>query len=329
MTRARTWLAALLAPACLAMTAAAELDKPSLYKHLQKTFNTPPGVEFELSELKPSPVEKLLAGTLVSRFRGNEQRSQILITEDGRYYILSDVFKLGDSSILPGMLAPETKGEDGPPAVHVSKDMKYFFIGEPRDLKVDPDASTLAKIDLKNVQGRGGNDKSPVVLVEYSDIQCPFCRNAHLALEEKLEPAFGKKVRWVFKHFPLTSIHPWAYPAAIAVACAEKQKPEAGWKLQAALFHEQESVNPGNLRDKALAQIKKDGLKAAAFETCFDKQETKDRVEADMAEARSIKVNSTPTLVLNGRMIQGFRDFDQLKSVIDEMIKEKEGKKSN
>ena len=83
------------------------------------------------------------------------------------------------------------------------------------------------------------------------------------------------------------------------------------------------------MRDKAVAQAKKDGLKAAAFETCFDKQETKDRVEADMAEARSIKVNSTPTLVLNGRIIQGFRDFDQLKSVIDEMIKEKEAKKSN
>ncbi|MBI5202487.1 MAG: thioredoxin domain-containing protein [Elusimicrobia bacterium] len=306
-----------------------KVDKSTLYKHLQRTFNTPPGVEFELGEVKPSPVEGLWTGALTSRFRGNEQKHQVLLSSDGRYYVLSEVFELGEAKDFPGMLAPKVAGEEGPPAVHVSKDMKYFFIGEARDLKVDPDQATLAKINLKNVQSRGGSESAPVVLVEYSDIQCPFCRNAHLALEDNLEKSYGKKVRWVFKHFPLTSIHPWAYPAAIAVACAEKQKPAAAWKIQEALFKEQESVNPGNLRDRVVAEAKKAGLKQAAYETCVDKQETKDRVDADMAEARTIRVNSTPTLVLNGRMIQGFRDFDSLKTVIDEMIKDKESKKNN
>lgn len=349
MIRARIVLAAPLLAICFNLTQAEDapvtepakapeamkapeppkVDRAVLYKHLQRSFNTPPGVEFELGDMKPSPIEGLWTAGLTSRFRGNEQRHSLLISSDGRYYVLSEIFELGEAKDFPGMLAPKASGEEGPPSVHVSKDMKHFFIGEARDLKVDPDAATLAKINLKGVQSRGGSESAPVTLIEYSDIQCPFCRNAHLALEDKLEQTYGKKVRWVFKHFPLTSIHPWAYPAAIAVACAEKQKPATGWKIQELLFKEQEAVNPGNLRDKVVGEAKKIGLKGATYEACFDKQETKERVDADMAEARAIRVNSTPTLVLNGRLIQGFRDFDSLKGVIDEMIKEKEGKKNN
>ena len=298
------------------------IDRPAMYKHLQRTFNTPPGVEFELGDLTPAAVDGLYVGTLKSSFRGNTQSHQVLVTKDGRYYIMSDLFKLGESSI-PGMLAPEDKGEEGPPMVHVSKDLKYFFVGEPRDLKVDPAAALLAKIKLSGAMSRGGGDSAPVTLVEYSDLECPFCRNAHLALDDKLEATYGKKVRWVFKHFPLTSIDPWAYPAAIAVACAEKQKPEAAWKVQTAIFHDQESINPGNLRDKALEAAKSAGLKTAAWETCFDKQETKARIDEDMAEARAVRVNSTPTLILNGRLMAGFRDFDALKTMIDDELAEK------
>ncbi|MBI4347262.1 MAG: DsbA family protein [Elusimicrobia bacterium] len=350
MTRARMWLTAGFLAFVFARVQAQDAPKPetqpappaetpatpptvdrqTLYKHLQRSFNTPPGVEFELGDLKPAPIQGLWTGPLTSRFRGNEQKHNVLITQDGRYYFLGEVFELAESKQVPGVLAPKASGEEGgPPMVHVSKGGTHFFIGEARDLKTDPDQATLAKINLKNVQSRGGGESAPIVLVEYSDIQCPFCRNAHLALEEKLEQTYGKKVRWVFKHFPLTSIHPWAYPAAIAVACAERQKGSAAWKVQEALFKEQESVNPGNLRDKVVAEAKKAGLKSAAFEACFDKQETKDRVDADMAEARAVRVNSTPTLIVNGRVIQGFRDFESLKSVIDEMLKDKETKKDN
>lgn len=328
MKRPRILLAATALTAALTASAfAAEIDRPALYRHLQKTFNTPPGVEFELGELSTSPVKGLMIAPLASKFRGQQQKHQLLITEDGRYYVMSGLFELAESSI-PGMMAPKEKGEEGPPQVHVSSDGKYFFIGEPRDLKVDPDAATMAKIQVKGALGRGGPEDAPVVLVEYSDIQCPFCRNAHMALEEKLEATYGKKVRWVFKHFPLTGIHPWAYPAAIAVACAEKQKVDAAWKLESALFKAQETVTVGNLRDKVVEEAKKAGLKQKAFEACFDNQETKERVEADMAEARNVRVNSTPTLIVNGRMVQGFRDFDSLKSIIDEMLKDKEAKKT-
>ena len=318
---------ALAGSAILASAAAAQdIDRPALYKHLQKTFNTPPGVEFELSELKPSGVDGLFVGTLKSSFRSNSQSHQILVTKDGRYYMMSDLYKLGESNI-PGMLAPEDKGEEGPPMVHVSKDLKYFFVGEPHDLKVDPAAATLAKIKLKGegVMSRGGGETAPVTLIEYSDMECPYCRNAHMALDDKLEATYGKKVRWVFKYFPLTSIHPWAYPAAIAVACAEKQKASAGWTVESAIFQDQESINPGNLRDKALEAIngKDVGISSAAWQTCFDKQETKSRVDEDMAEARSIRVNSTPTLVLNGRVVPGFRDFEGLKTMIDAELADK------
>lgn len=323
-------LAALAALLAAQASAADNIDRPALYKHLQKSFNTPPGVEFVLGELTPSPIKGLLNGPLTSRFRGQEQKHQLLVSEDGRWYVMSKLFELGESS-MPGMLAPKEKGEDGPPQVHVSADGKYFFLGEPRDLKIDPDAATMAKIQVKGSLGRGGPEDAPVILVEFSDVQCPFCKRAHEAIEADLEKAYGKKVRWIYKHFPLTSIHPWAYPAAIAIACAETQKPEAAWKVQSALFKQQETLTPANLREKVIEEAKKSGLKAQAFEKCFDGQETKERVDADMAEARELRVNSTPTLIVNGRTINGFRTFDDLKTIIDEMLKDKEGadKKSN
>ncbi|MBI4424462.1 MAG: DsbA family protein [Elusimicrobia bacterium] len=320
-------LLTLAALALATLPAAAELDKPMLYKHLQRSFNTPPGVEFELGEVKPSPIEGFMLGALESRFRGNSQKHEILLSNDGRYYVLSSVYALKESG-LPGLLVTEQAGgDDGAPVLHVTKDGKHFFMGEPKDLTVDPEKATQERIRVKGVPGRGGPETAPIIVVEYSDLQCPYCKNAHLALDEKLEATYGKKVRWVFKHFPLTSIHPWAYPAAIAMACASKQKPEAAFKMETAIFNQQESVTAANLREKVVEEAKKTGIKVADFEQCFDKQETKDVVDADMAEARSIKVNSTPTIIVNGRTVQGFRDFDSLKAVIDEMLAEKEGKK--
>ena len=324
MIRTAAVLAFLLAIAAPAR--AAGLDKPALYKHLIKSFSTPPGVEFEVRDLKPSPIEGFQAGMLESRFRGNYQRQPIMVSDDGRWYLLSEAYPLGASK-LPGLLSTAENAEAEGPQVHVSKDMKYFIVGEARDLTQDPDKANLAKIKTAGALARGPAS-APVTVVEYSDIQCPFCKNAHVAIEAELEKTYGAKVRWVFKHFPLTNIHPWAYPAAIGVACVQKQKPEAAWKVMAGLFEHQEKMDPQgkDLRARVLEEAVKVKLDAKKLETCLDKQESKETVESDMSEAKALKVNSTPTLIVNGRLVNGFRDFTTLKAIIDEMLAEAEKK---
>ncbi len=318
-----------LLPCCAVLLAplaqAAELDEKALYKHIQKTFNAPAEIEFSLKGLAPSKIPGFLAGELQSSYRGNTRNQPILVSSDGRHYVLSDIYELEPSKQFKDLSA--SRPAEGIPAVHVSSDLKYFFMGDLRDLSVDPDAVNMSKIQLSGALSRGSNS-APVTVVEFSDLQCPYCRNAHMALEENLLKTYGKKVRWVFKHFPLTSIHPWAYPAAIATSCAALQSQEAAWKLEALIFQDQEKLNTSNFKEKALEHAKKVGLKAQPFENCFDKQETKPAVEADMQEARNLQVNSTPTFFVNGRQIAGFRNFDSIKTLIDQMLSEKDAEKS-
>lgn len=319
-----------------ALAASAEIDRAALYKHLPKALPFPPGVEFELKDLKPSAIPGFLTGTLEGRYKGQTQTWPIQITKDGRYYVLSDIYALSPSKI-PGLMSPATT-DPNIPQVHVTKDGSRFLFGEFQDAAVDPDKENLSKVHLSGLPYRG-TAGAPVTIVEYSDLECPYCRNAHQILEKELLAAYGKKVRWYFKHDPLPG-HPWSYSAAIAAACATRMKPEAGWKMEADFFNAQpdptapitvqqatEENLVNNIRAVSLGFAEKAGLNKARFETCYDKQESKAAVETDKQEAAALHLDSTPTFVINGRIVHGFRDFASFKENIDAMLAEKASKK--
>lgn len=104
-------------------------------------------------------------------------------------------------------------------------------LGEGADISVGPQ---------DHVQG---NREALVTIVEFSDLQCPFCRSFHPLVQEALAK-YGDKVRWVYKHFPLTNIHPQAVPAALASECIAEQKGDEGfWKFIDEVFKNQEKLN--------------------------------------------------------------------------------------
>lgn len=300
----------------------AQVNDKALFTHIRKSFNIPADMELELKDVKPAD-GGFLSGILVSRYKGQSQDQKVHFSKDGRFYFLSDVFQLGKSDIA-GLLRPQAKGkEDDAPHVYVTEDSKYIVLGEPRDMTVDPDKVNMSKISVTDRPMKGPAN-APILLVEYSDLQCPYCKNAHEILDKELMKAFPKKVKWVFKHFPLTNIHPWAMPGAIAVACAGKQKPDAAWAIESAYFSQQKEVTVDNVKDKAMEAAKKAGLDMGKFEACYDKKESMDIVQADMDEAMSLKVNSTPTIFINGRQLHGgFREFEQVKAIIEGMLSEK------
>ena len=94
-------------------------------------------------------------------------------------------------------------------AIVVSRDGQYLVQGTMTDLTVDPFKATMEKISLTDVPARGSVD-APVTIVEYSDFQCPFCKEEAKVIRQNLISAYPKEVRLYFKDFPLEQIHPWA-----------------------------------------------------------------------------------------------------------------------
>jgi protein-disulfide isomerase len=135
-------------------------------------------------------------------------------------------------------------------AFYVSRDGKYLFRGDAVDLSVDPLKQVMSKIKLDDQPERGPKD-AKVTIVEYSDFQCPFCARAYTTFEQEVMKDYGDKVRFVFKNFPLASIHPWAEDGALASECAFQQGNEAHWKMYDGLFTKQADINKDNLRDKS------------------------------------------------------------------------------
>lgn len=198
----------------------------------------------------------------------------------------------------------------------VSNDGRYLFRGEVSDLTVDPFKANAAKISLQGQPIRG-DSAAPVTIVAFSDFQCPYCARAARSLEVSLLRAYPGKVRLVYKNLPLTQIHPWAESAAIAGECAFLQGNEIFWTVHDHLFQEQEKLTASTLKSAAARALKGAGGDTPEFLACVDNRATVPQVQADVAEAAALGVNSTPTFFVNGRRVSGAQPVDGFKAVIE------------
>jgi protein-disulfide isomerase len=202
-----------------------------------------------------------------------------------------------------------------------------FLASDLFDTTVDPAQEQRAKDEafLKGlVQGATatrGPANAPVTMVEFSDFECPFCRNFANVLNEALSTG-GDDVRVVFHHMPL-SIHPWARMAAEAAGCAQLQSNEAFWSLHDQIFQEQAAITKENAKEK-LAEIAKNskGVDAAAIDKCLTTGMSVGLVLKDLNVAESYKINATPTVFINGHRIQGVQNAAKLREIIAEARKE-------
>jgi protein-disulfide isomerase len=197
---------------------------------------------------------------------------------------------------------------------YVSKDGRFLFRGDVSDMTKDPLAENLAKIRMTDAPSLG-DPKAPVTIVEYSDFECPVCRNLHDALRSIL-PNYSGKVRVIFKDFPLEQLHPWARTAAIAGRCAYQQKPETFWKVYDLIYDNQEVISAANAWTKIVDYASQSGLDAEAFKSCMASPEAGAAVNASHANGEKLEVNSTPTLFVNGRRMVG-ADAHQIEQYIN------------
>lgn len=158
-----------------------------------------------------------------------------------------------------------------------------------------------------------GSAGAPVTIVEFSDFQCPFCRNVAPTLK-RVRETYGDKVRIVWKDFPLTQIHPEAFKAGEAAHCAGEQGKY--WEYHDRLFENQQALQATDLK-KYAADL---GLDTTAFNACVDSAKYGERVRAGVEQGTKLGVNSTPTIYVNGRLLSGAQPYEAFAAVIDEEL---------
>ena len=169
-----------------------------------------------------------------------------------------------------------------------------------RNATPDDRELALAPLDEK-VDHVRGSPAGPLI-VEYGDYECPYSRQAYRAIEQ-VEQQLGGNVRFAFRHFPLTGIHPHALAAAAAAEAAARQG--RFWDMHELLFHRQKALEDGDLHGYA-AQL---GLDVAAFDRDRASAAVADRIRRDVDSGlASGQVFGTPTLFLDGVLHRGGYD---------------------
>ncbi len=179
----------------------------------------------------------------------------------------------------------------------------------PRPMGPDPARTYNLPVEGSPVKGP---DDAPITIVEFADYQCPFCARSEGLIDQALA-AYPTQSRFVYKQFPLTAIHPQALPAALAAGAAQKQG--KFWEMHEILFANQRALSPEQIEQYA----RKIGLDMTRFKTDVASDEVKAQVESDRRLARRAGVRGTPTVFVNGRLLQN-RTLDGFRALIDPIL---------
>ena len=186
--------------------------------------------------------------------------------------------------------------------VYVSKDGKTLLRGDMFDMAANPFAATRSKLRLEGDPSKGPAD-ARVTLVEFSDYQCPHCRQLYTVMQV-VEQKFPQ-VRVVHKDFPLAGIHPWATTAAVGARCAFAQSEQGFWKVHDMIFQNQDLISSENVYEKMIDFAVRAGLDKDAFKVCMALPDAKAAIQADIDEGKAVQISSTPTVFVNGRPVIG------------------------
>jgi protein-disulfide isomerase len=218
----------------------------------------------------------------------------------------------------------EMGGQRGQRSFYFDRDAKHFVFGPVYTVgKV-----LRSRVDTKNMvlidRAAKGPETAPVVIAEYSDFQCPYCGAAAGTVAALLKKYDGQ-VRLVFKHMPLSDMHPWAYDAAVTAECASAQKPEAFWYFHDYFYDPSKRLTRDNFKQKTEEFAKTINLDVGKLSTCVDKGDPKTRIDYDLREAGNFGFTATPTFVINDVVVVGNQPLSVFEEVIQEEL-QKTGK---
>ncbi len=269
--------------ACSAVFAAqpalkSAFDKPVFEDYVRHLLAvTNADVKVQIDDPKPSPIAGLKEVDVHLTYGPASQDVPFYVTDDGRHVVRGDIFNINKS---PFQTALDTLKPDGAP--------EY-----------------------------GAGPGAPITIVVFSDFECPLCKDEALSLRKNVAADFPDKVRVYFKDFPLSSIHPWAAPAAIAGHCVYTLSPAAFWQYHDWLYENQADITTENFMPKVEEFAKSKGIDQVRLGACLqDRAAAEKALSAEIAEGRALGIDKTPTIFVNGRKLEGSIPWDGMKMLI-------------
>jgi protein-disulfide isomerase len=178
-----------------------------------------------------------------------------------------------------------------------------------------PTANPLAATSAaSNDDPSFGPEDADVVIVAFSDFQCPYCQRFVDETLPSIQEAYGDRVRFIFRDYPLGAIHQYAQKAAEAGQCAQEQG--LFWEYHDLLFANQATLTVPDLKNFA-AQV---GADTAAFNDCLDSGKYTDEVVLDIKDGQAAGITGTPGFIMNGVLVKGAQPFSVFQQVIDQLL---------
>ena len=175
----------------------------------------------------------------------------------------------------------------------------------------EPSEPTIVDVSVDDDPWIGG-ENADVVIVEFSDFECPFCARGAETIHELIEE-YGDDIKVVYRDFPL-GFHQYAHISAQAAECAAEQ--DKFWEYHDLLFENQNALDSDSLKGYA----EELGLDTDQFNECLDSGEMSAEVDADLAEGSSYGVQGTPAFFVNGELISGAQPIENFRPVIDKYL---------
>lgn len=154
-----------------------------------------------------------------------------------------------------------------------------------------------------------GDTDAQIVVVEFTDFQCPFCKAFNENSRDQILSKYGDQVRFVFKHYPLEAIHKEAKQAAVAAQCALREG--KFWEIKDIFFN-----NPDELSREFLLEAGNSLGLGSQYAACVTKQETLAEVDQDMQDGVQAGVQGTPTFLINGKVAMGTVSLVQFDAIV-------------
>lgn len=238
-------------------------------------------------------------------------------------YLPSVTAKIDDaqpSKALPGFfdvwvhwIAPNNATKEE--LVYVSKDGKTILQGAVYEMNRNPFQGNLDKLKT-DLQPSFGAPGAPLVIVVFSDFQCPVCKQEASILRQNIVQNYPGKVRLYFKDYPLDSIHDWARQAADAGRCVFKQNPQKFWDYFDWIYEQQENIGLDNLSSKLQQFATEKGVDGVQLGRCVETKAGDADVAREIEEGKSLQITATPTLFINGRKLEGALPWTTLDTLI-------------
>lgn len=260
---------------------------------------------------------------------------QIKLTIRSQYNVPPDftvtLGKRKKSDISGFDMLPVTFSKDG-----AAKKTTNFLISKDNNTLARLEKFDLTKNPATSIVTLGrpvrGNPKAKVTIINFDDLECPFCARMQAELFPATEQHYGNLVRFIYMDFPLEQLHPWALHAAVDVECMAAQSDTGYWNL-VDYFHShgdeisgqrgQQSVAASikKLDDLTRAEGQRQKVNSSKLDACIQKQDDS-VVRASMKQGDALGIDGTPTLFVNGERATGAIPRQMLWTIIDRAIRD-------